>query len=115
MLLASPFSTPAADSELEDVDVNGGLVAEVVVVLALPQPTEEIDRLWVVIGAAVVDFIVGVTVADGFVETNLCFSTANGRIGFVVVEAPTMLGNGAGEGGIILAVVTGLETATGLT
>ncbi len=100
VLLASPFSTLlfAAVAVAEDVEVEVDVVGftfTAVIVLTV-DAGRLLDELFETAEADAVDFIVGVTVAEGLVDAGLCFvSVTSGFMGVVVVEAPANLGSGA--------------------
>ena len=102
VLLASPFSTllftagaaaadaAAAAAAAADVEVVGFMLAMVLVVDA-----ERLLELLVAFEAEAVGLMVGVTVADGFVDAGrVCLTSTNGLIGVVVVEVPATFGRG---------------------
>ena len=100
VLLASPFSTllftagaaPAAApaAAAADVEVVGFMLAMVLIVDA-----ERLLELLLAFEAEAVGLMVGVTVADGFVEAGrVCLTSTSGLIGVVVVEVPATFGRG---------------------
>ena len=100
VLLASPFSTllftaagaaPAAAAGAgTEVEVVGFMLAMVLIVEA-----ERLLELLLALEAEAVGLMVGVTVADGFVEAGrVCLPSTRGLIGVVVVEVPATLGRG---------------------
>lgn len=101
VLLASPFSTARAADVVAEHDV---LVDTVVLSDAdFLEPDTACTLLdWLT------DLKVGVTVAEGLLETRgLALPSTRGLIGVVVVEAPTTLGSGADR----WLLATGLTTA----
>ncbi len=104
VLLASPFSTVVeADDDLVLLVVTV-LVMVVVVVFRTGV------RLTTLVGTADVALMVGVTVADGLVETSFCLLSASGLMGITFVEAPNTFGRGAVEvegRGVALATARG--------
>ena len=101
VLLASPFSTllftaagaapaAAAAGAGTEVEVVGFMLAMVLIVEA-----ERLLELLLALEAEAVGLMVGVTVADGFVEAGrVCLPSTRGLIGVVVVEVPATLGRG---------------------
>jgi hypothetical protein len=100
VLLASPFSTlfvvaaPAAAAGAADVEVVGFIAA---IVLTVEGRLLEVLCALERADAEAVDFMVGVTVADGLVDAGLSLASTNGLMGVVVVEAPATLGNGVSD------------------
>lgn len=101
MLLASPFSTllftaagaaAAAAPAAADVEVVG---FEFMLAMVLIVDAERLLELLLALEAEAVGLMVGVTVADGFVDAGrVCLTSTNGLIGVVVVEVPATFGKG---------------------